>query len=329
MKISVIIPVFNAESFLERCLNSVLSQTLSDIEVICFDDCSTDDSFKILNDYAQKDNRLKCFRNEENIGQGLTRNKGLDIACGEYVAFVDCDDWIEVDMYEVLYSKTSVQKYDLICCNLIYDFPDGISEKPEMPNAEFITLNFLINEAIAPSIRLFSPNSPCDKIYRREYLEKLKLRFESERVFMYEDKFFNLAFLVSKPDFCFVPRVFYHYVIRYGSTMTSYRKEFKKRYFVMDDKIKKLLSENNLISDEIDLKFRQSLFEITFSFCLNALVYNKSFKGKLSEFWSLMNDKRISENTKYFSFKDIPVSSSKINRLVKLICFFSLKHLRS
>jgi glycosyltransferase involved in cell wall biosynthesis len=329
MKVSIIIPVYNAECFLERCLDSVLSQTLSDIEVICIDDCSTDNSFKILNKYVQKDSRVKCFRNEKNIGQGLTRNIGLGIARGEYVAFVDCDDWIESDMYDVLYSKTNIQKYDLICCNLIYDFPTGISEAPKMPKTELITLKFLIEEAIAPKIRLFSPNSPCDKIYRRAYLEKLNLRFESERVFMYEDKFFNLAFLVSNPSFCFVPTVFYHYVIRYGSTMTSYRKEFKNRYFVMNNKIKNLFLENNFITEELELRFRQSLFEITFSFCLNALVYNKSFKGKLSEFWSLINDKRISVNTKYFSYKDIPVSSSKMNKLVKLICFFTLKYLRS
>lgn len=328
MKISIIVPVYNAESFLERCLDSVLSQTLSDIEVICIDDCSKDNSFKILNEYAEKDSRLKCFRNEANIGQGLTRNKGLDMARGEYIAFVDCDDWIEADMYEVLYSKTYVQKYDLVCCNLLYDFPDGISEAPKMPNIEFITLDFLINEAIAPTIRLFSPNSPCDKIYRRDYLEKLNLQFESERIFMYEDKFFNLVFLVSNPIFCFVPRAFYHYMIRYGSTMTSYQKEFKKRYFVMNDKIKKVLSENSLISDEVELRFRRSLFEMTFSFCLNALIYNKSFRGKYSEFWSVIKDKRISSNTKYFSLKDIPVSSLKINGLVKLICFFILKYLR-
>lgn len=328
MKVSVIIPVYNAECFLERCLDSVLSQTLSDIEVICIDDCSTDNSFKILDKYVKKDSRVRCFRNEKNIGQGFTRNIGLDIAKGEYIAFVDCDDWIESNMYEVLYSKTNIQNYDLICCNLIYDFPDGISEAPKMPSVELITLNFLIEESIASTIRLFSPNSPCDKIYRRAYLEKLNLRFESERSFMYEDKFFNLVFLISNPSFCFIPSVFYHYVIRYGSTMTSYRKEFKSRYFVMNDKIKKLFYENSLISEEIELRFRKSLFEITFSFCLNALVYNQSFKGKFLEFRNVIIDDRISSNAKYFTKSDIPVSSSKMNNLVKLICFLILKYLR-
>lgn len=328
MKISIIIPVYNAEHFLERCLDSVLLQTLTDIEVICIDDCSQDNSFNILQQYAQKDNRLKCFCNEINIGQGLTRNKGLDIASGEYIAFVDSDDWIEPDMYEVLYSKSEIQKFDLICCNLIYDFPDGTSEYPKMPSIEFISRDFLIEESIAPTIKYFSPNSPCDKIYKREYIEKLDLRFQSERVFMYEDKFFNLEILVSNPSFCFVPKVFYHYVVRYGSTMTSYRKDFVKRYFVMNEKIQTLFSLNNISSDVLEKRFKQSLFEITFSFSLNALVYNKSSKGKLLEFRSLINDKRVSSNAKHFKLEDIPPSSSKINGVVKSVFFLILKYLR-
>jgi glycosyltransferase involved in cell wall biosynthesis len=328
MKISIIIPVYNAEHFLERCLDSVLLQTLTDIEVICIDDCSQDNSFNILQQYAQMDNRLKCFSNEINIGQGLTRNKGLDIASGEYIAFVDSDDWIEPDMYEVLYSKSEIHKFDLICCNLIYDLPDGTSEYPKMPSIEFISRDFLIEESIAPTIKYFSPNSPCDKIYKREYIEKLDLRFQSERVFMYEDKFFNLEILVSNPSFCFVPKVFYHYVVRHGSTMTSYRKDFVKRYFVMNEKIKTLFSLNNISSDDLEKRFKQSLFEITFSFSLNALVYNKSLKGKLLEFRSLINDKRVSSNAKHFKLEDIPPSSSKTNGVVKSVFFLILKYLR-
>jgi glycosyltransferase involved in cell wall biosynthesis len=326
-KVSVIIPVYNASSFLVRCLDSVLSQTLSDIEVICIDDCSSDNSFEILKDYVEMDSRFKVFKNERNIGQGLTRNKGIDHAKGEYIAFVDSDDWIESNMYDILYAETNIQKYDLVCCNLIYDFPDGSAESPKMPSLELITRDFLISEGIAPSIKLFSPNSPCDKIYKREYIERLNLRFESERVFLYEDKFFNLSFLASNPTFCFVTKVFYHYMIRHGSTMTSYRKDFINRYFAMDEKIKRLLSENDMISEEIQQRFRKSLFEITFVFCLNSLLYNKSINGKIYDFLILKNDKRISSNAKYFNFKDIPSSSSKINGFVKSACFFILKYL--
>jgi len=328
MKISVVIPVFNAENYLKRCLDSVLGQTLLDIEIICIDDCSSDNSLMILKKYAENDVRVKYFKNEINIGQGLTRNRGLDLAKGEYIAFVDCDDWIEPDMFEILYAKTIIQKFDLICCNLVFDFPDGTSGIPTMPANELITNDFLINEGIAPSIRFFSPNSPCDKIYRREHIEKLGLRFESERVVLYEDKIFNLTFLASKPSFFFEPKVLYHYMIRYGSTMTSYRKNFIERYFLMDFKLKRLLVENGRYNGERENILNKSLFEITFVFCLNALIYNKSFKGKIADFWILINDRRISSNVKKFNVSDIAESSSKINGVVKSICFFILKYLR-
>ncbi|RXM42303.1 glycosyltransferase family 2 protein [Flavobacterium sp. YO12] len=241
IKISVIIPVYNASLFLERCLNSILEQTLSDIEVICIDDFSSDNSLEILKEYASKDTRLKYFKNEKNIGQGLTRNKGIDLASGKYIAFVDCDDWIESNMYESLYTRAIEHNYDLVCCNIVHDFPNGTSQSPVIPPIESLSLEFLINEAIFPSDKLFSPNSPCDKIYKKEFIDKLELRFESERVFLYEDKFFNLSLLVAKPNFSYVSEVFYHYVIRHGSTMISYRKDFTKRYFAMNERIENLL----------------------------------------------------------------------------------------
>ncbi|MCC9061742.1 glycosyltransferase family 2 protein [Flavobacterium piscisymbiosum] len=328
-KISVIIPVYNAENFLTRCLNSVLAQTLSDIEIICIDDYSEDNSFKILENFSVKDKRFKIFKNDENLGQGLTRNRGLDLATGEYIAFVDSDDWIESNMYEVVYNQAITNNYDLVYCGLIYDFSDGKSATPELPsiNPELPTIQFLLNEAIAPSLKLFSPNSPCDKIYKRQFIEDLNLRFESERIFLYEDKFFNINFLVANPTYTFIPEIFYHYVVRHGSTMTSHRKNFLKRYFVMDEKLKTILFEGNYLNNELQWRFRRSLFEITFSFCLNALVYNRSIKGKISEFLAILKDDRVSSNIKYFSLKDIPVSASKMNSIVKSICFLILKYL--
>jgi hypothetical protein len=96
----------------------------------------------------------------------------------------------------------------------------------------------------------------------------------------------------------------------------------------MDEKVKELLINYNLLNDEQSKRLSKSLFEITFSFCLNALVYNKSLKSKIKEFWSVINDKRISRNTKIFTIKDIPSSTSKINGSVKIVCFFILKYLR-
>lgn len=328
MNISVIVPVFNAENYLSRCLDSVLNQTLKDLEVICIDDCSSDNSYNILKSYAEIDSRIKLLKNEMNIGQGLTRNKGLDAAVGEYIAFVDCDDWIEREMYEVLYNRTIQKKYDLVCCNLIFDFPDGTKGIPKMPTADMISQGFLINESINPTIPFFSPNSPCDKIFRREQIEKLNLRFKSERLYLYEDKLFNLIFLTSNPSFYFEQKVFYHYMIRYGSTMTSYKKDLMHKYFLMDIEVRDILSKNNFLQSEQTYRLSKSLFDMTFVLCLNALVYNKSLKGKLDDFKELMTDKRISSNAKKFKLQDIPKSPSFVNKIVKGVFFLLLKYLR-
>ena len=103
VKISIIVPVFNVEKYLSECLNSLINQTLKDIEIICVDDGSTDSSPSILEEFRNKDERIKVIR-QENSGVSVARNNGLAIAQGEYVGFVDSDDWVDADFFEKLYS---------------------------------------------------------------------------------------------------------------------------------------------------------------------------------------------------------------------------------
>lgn len=101
-KISVIVPAYNASGKLRECVDSILNQTYKDLEIIIVDDCSKDDTFKIMEDYAEKDSRVKILKNEMNRGAGYTRNQGLDIATGSYITFVDSDDYLELDTYEAV-----------------------------------------------------------------------------------------------------------------------------------------------------------------------------------------------------------------------------------
>ena len=103
-KVSVIVPVYNAEKHLDECIDSIVNQTLKDIEIICIDDCSTDNSYLILKEWAKKDKRIKVLRNKYNRGTGATINYGIRMADGEYIGEVDCDDFIDHEMYEYLYS---------------------------------------------------------------------------------------------------------------------------------------------------------------------------------------------------------------------------------
>ena len=109
IKISVIVPVFNAEKYLKMCLNSLVSQTLKNIEIICIDDGSTDNSLAILDKFKSKDDRIKIIK-QKNYGVSMARNNGISEAQGEYIGFVDADDWVDKDFFEKLYNAT--QKYN-------------------------------------------------------------------------------------------------------------------------------------------------------------------------------------------------------------------------
>ena len=109
-KLSIIIPYRNVEQYISKCLSTVLYQTLEDIEIICINDASDDASANIVKEYAQKDRRVITLNTFEESGQSYARNLALEIASGEYIGFVDADDWIELDMFEKLYNRLKSQK---------------------------------------------------------------------------------------------------------------------------------------------------------------------------------------------------------------------------
>ncbi len=122
IQVSIIIPVYNVEQYLEQCLDSVINQTFKDIEIICINDCSTDNSLQIIKEYQHKDDRIVLIDLKQNDGQGNARNQGIKIANGKYITFIDSDDWVTRDYVEVLYK--SIEKYntDFVVANqLLFD----------------------------------------------------------------------------------------------------------------------------------------------------------------------------------------------------------------
>ena len=116
-KLSLILPCYNVDKYLEKCLDSLINQTEKDIEIILVDDCSTDNSFNIIQKYAKKDKRIKLFKTQTNAGYGAARNLGRDNATGEYIWFVDSDDYLEPDACEVLYNEAKNNKLEILCFN--------------------------------------------------------------------------------------------------------------------------------------------------------------------------------------------------------------------
>ena len=137
-KVSIIIPVYNVEKYLYQCLESVEKQTLKDIEVIVVDDGSPDESYKVYQEFEKRDSRFKTLR-KENGGVSRARNTGLESATGEYVLFIDSDDWMTEDACEILYSEAVNKKADMVIADTYMSFDDGKNEYVHVFDSDFTT----------------------------------------------------------------------------------------------------------------------------------------------------------------------------------------------
>ncbi len=204
IKISIIIPVYNVEKYLRRCLDSLINQTLQDIEIICIDDCSTDNSLNILQEYAERDKRIRVITSEQNSGAAVARNRGLEIAQGEYLGFVDSDDAVDKSYYEELYKKAKEKDYDIVKCRRKNINTDGsISESP-------------LNLNIEKFGRYFFTYEWQTGIYRSDLVFKNHINFPPECVKAQDCVFLNKVVLKSK-NIALINNVYYHYYKRNDS----------------------------------------------------------------------------------------------------------------
>ena len=198
--VSVIVPVYNVEKYLPKCLNSLINQTLSNIEIICIDDCSTDNSSKILEEYSKKDNRIKIIHNEYNRGPGASRNIGLEIIKGQYVFFMDSDDWIDYNTLEKLFNSSKKMDLDLLFYKLInYDDKIGVYFKTDYYDLEPLKhfKNKLFNNKSIENEDLFKLTvSPPNKLYSTKLIKKIHAKFP-ENVLYEDNPFFFYVFLNS------------------------------------------------------------------------------------------------------------------------------------
>ena len=144
--ISIIIPVYNVEQYLSRCIDSVINQTYKNLEIILIDDGSTDDSGEICDEYALKDNRIKVMH-KQNGGVSSARNEGLDISKGNYIGFIDSDDFIEKDMYEFLYDLLTKNNCDISCCNKFIFKDNKFIASKSFPKGNVLSFNEVLNDS--------------------------------------------------------------------------------------------------------------------------------------------------------------------------------------
>ena len=247
-KVSVIIPVYNPpEKLLRKCLDSICSQTLEDIEIICVDDGSADKSFEILDEYKNKDSRFIVIR-QENKGQGAARQRGLETAAGEYLSFVDADDYLSPVMYEHLYTYAKKMDSDIVEC----DYFEVLDWNKRINPANYIEKlsSKLTDNKITQGKNYNSDNlgnlllsgQLWKRFYKREFIINNKITSPIIRVFG-EDSVFSLNAFFKAEKISFLQENLYYYVVHSSSCMRAWN--FVKQIEQFRNNLYEVLKQNN------------------------------------------------------------------------------------
>ena len=287
MHFSVIIPVYNVEKYIKQCLDSCLNQTEKSIEFICINDGSTDNSLSILKEYQKTDSRIKII-NQNNQGQGIARNNAINIAQGEYIVFVDPDDWLKLNALEKIYNKFNETNADVICFDYIcYNEKSKKIEKNSLKNIlyEKYNLDFSNNKTYSSSdiyqLDLFPFNIVAwNKAYKRTFLIKNNIKFAPYKFI--EDHYFAIKTILCAENIYYLEEYLYVYRIRLGS-MT--RKASYDVICAIDNItiIKDLLIEKGVYK-KLKEKYELYLYNaLIMAYDLIEIKYQKEFKTKLEK----------------------------------------------
>lgn len=268
VKISVVISVYNVEKYLRRCLDSICNQTLREIEIIAVNDASPDHSADILAEYAEKDSRIKVINHEKNSGQGAARNTGMVAAVGEFIAFIDSDDWLEPEMYETMYRKAQEYNADMVVCGVDLAFGER-----KQPYLHFKAENCYSGVDLIPGLLVnmdddwgnsqtpYVELGEWNKIFRRDLITVNKIEHLSTGRILGEDFMFILEFLCCSGNVVCIPEVFYNYFRNNNVSMTRNRNpEIILSSFDSMVLMRNLLKEKNLFGEHISRRFNGFLY---------------------------------------------------------------------
>lgn len=208
--ISIIVPIYNTDKYLEKCINSILNQTYTNIEIILVDDGSTDKSGEICDKYEKNDNRIKVIH-KKNGGSSDAKNVGIKISRGEYIGFIDSDDYVEKEMYEFLYNNLDENNCDISISGRFVDYEDGTSEVRYSTNIKMIMNNrdalIKLNSYVGFDV------SPCDRLFKAELFNQIEFPFGTTS----EDYYIMYKLFAKAKRIVFDSKPMYHYYQRENS----------------------------------------------------------------------------------------------------------------
>ena len=313
-KVSVIVPIYNAESTIRRCVDSLINQSLEDIEIILMDDGSTDRSGPICDEYAKMDQRVVVIH-KKNGGEGTARNIGINAAKGEYIGFVDSDDYLDCIMFEEMYGIAKKENVDIVHCGCIYE--DG--ETIEKLNTRFDKDRILSHSEMTIFIQSFKNDLEefwfaGRNIYRTEYLKEYAFLFD-ETVKYGADTNFNLKAFFHAKSFYSMDKYFYHYVKNLNGIICA---KYKESYL---EHLSATYQRRIDICKDLNLDPAGYLFEMSRTviekFLIQLLVneWESHYSGFKKQLKAIRNSKMISESFSHYK------SSGRLSRTMQFIVF--------
>lgn len=323
-KVSIILPIYGVEKYLSRCMESVLNQTMKDIEIIMVDDGSPDSCPQLCDKYALMDNRVKVIH-KGNGGLGYARNSGLEIASGEYVAFLDSDDFVDLNAYETLYNAAVSVGADAVFADSYVECPDGKWEKRQFAKSEKLiegkalqefTLDMIAGGEGVKADRPY-PMSVWRLIYRRDVIEKYQIHFLSEREVVSEDLPFQVDFFLHANNVLLLPYTFYHYCLN-GASLTSTFKDVKYGRF---KKLYRILKEN--VKGQKGGSLRADRFLIYYTrYHIMDMLKASFYDNKISHVKHIVNDETWSTIQQEYKYEYLPTLNRIFYWLVVHKCVY-------
>lgn len=326
IKVSIIVPVYNSESYIKECLQSLIKQTLKDIEIIIINDGSTDKSNEIIKEFALKDKRIK-YISRENKGVGITRNEGVAMSVGEYIGFVDSDDTIEIDMFKKMYKTAILCNADIVECGnkVIKDGVNILKYKSEQPEVLETNINSDLNSFI--KIYYYGNkkygNHVWGKLYKSKIIKDNNIKFGNLRDMTGEDLFFGVTILPYVDKIVFLNDKFYNYNIRENSIMNSYNSQIAVKTIAFMEEIETYGMKNNLSG-----MFDKFLASYVYNLCVattRVFLNNNKIKELNNNLNLIINEPIVEKYTKQALHKGTLFLDAKKKFFMKVLCYLIVK----
>lgn len=329
--VSIIVPVYNVEKYLRRCVESIIDQTYYNLEIILVDDGSTDKSGVFCDKYARKDSRV-IVHHQENQGVSVARNKGIELATGDWIMFVDGDDWLAKDTFEKIthridesvdvclftYAKVYSQRKDIIGYK---------GKKNKLSKEDFIIFQkWIFNQYLFKED--YAISSPWCKVYRKEFIKKYNIQFDKE-IKIGEDKLFNLKVFEYAEKGMYIDECFYNYRINEASRINRYSPNTVKNIETMLEAMQNFLDkyEKNKEFDEVyNIRISMSMmYYVLLDLCNSN--NKKSYQERKRDFFQIVQKKRYATALKNVKSSIFPIRQRVLFVFIKYKLFFCIEAL--